>query len=616
MSILSFLLNRAGARATFNLRTVTADPRRSYVPLILTIAIAASAAARPQQQPDEEPRGITGSVLAPDGSPVPIGTVAFRGLGGETSTSIGPDGRFHLVPHAAASHQVYVSVPGFAVHRINVLVPPSKTFTFPPIRLPSPSYFRVRGMSPAREPIGSPFILRQSFDVNGMPLSEGPAARAADQFDSDGAVTIGPLPRGITTMALDIQPFARTRLPDVRITSGSAIVDGAMVMLEPGAVLHVDVVDGEGAPVPAHEVRIEDALPFSPLFFSPARTDENGRATFERLASGRYRLRTRTVEPCGRQFLTISRSVRVSGSGTLRTRLVIGGRATFRLMSSGVPLRATSLSVTAESAPAVRPPWLRTSILSPFVGRPFGPYSLDSPCNGVTDADGRVTLAEFPPGPARVDVRLPHSTWVGRVSVPPDGREVALDIPSGFMSVRVSNAATKAPLAGAAITWTSGGARVETTTSATGDALMGAVAAAPGTLTVRAPRFRSADVKLPAPPEVLHEVALVPARDSVQARVVAESGDPVAAVVELVPDDPIETAYVATTDSKGSVRFFDLPPGSLRLVTHADGYVTSVTRIPANATDDVVVTLRLKATDYGLQATGYGNAAAPAVRQP
>ncbi|MGH9373708.1 MAG: MSCRAMM family protein, partial [Vicinamibacterales bacterium] len=258
------------------------------------------------------------------------------------------------------------------------------------------------------------------------------------------------------------------------------------------------------------------------------------------------------------------------------------------------PLRAAPVSVTPESAPSGPPPWLRTRpALSPFVGRMFGPFAFESPCIGVTDADGRVTLTNFPPGGARIDVRLPSATWVRRLMVPTDGREVAIEVPGGFLPLRVSNAATGNPVAGAAITWTSSGARVEAIASASGEALLGGVAAAPGTLTIRTTGYHPFEQKLPEPPGVLHEVVVVPTRNmNLQCRVITAAGEPLPdAVVELTPEDPIEGGYLTVTDEKGFARFVDPPQGALRLLARADGYVAAGMRIPADATREPVVTL-------------------------
>ena len=565
-----------------------------YTALIATAVLTAIVAARAQPKDVREELGVSGYVLTPDGVPVSGGTVTVRSQGAEADTPVSQAGRFRIVPHVPGASEMRVSVPGFAVHRVTVGVPPSKTLTLPPIRLPRPSYFRVRLVSPAGEPITAPRILSQSLDVSGVPIGEPPGGRVPLEVDPDGTTTIGPLPRGITTLMLDTPPFARTRLPDVRIT-GEPLVDAGTVRVEPGGTLHVEVVDETGAPIAGHGVSLEDAVPFSPAMIPAQRTDPEGRVTFDRLASRRYRVRTATVGMCGnpRLRLTISRSISASGTGTIQTRLIVGGTVTLRFTTAGVPLRAAQVALTPEAMPPAPPPWLRAPFMSPqFVGRPFRLFG-ESSCLGATDSAGRVRFTSFPPGPARADVRLPNSTWVRRLNVPAQARDVELEIPAGFMPLSIVNAHTRAAIPAAAITWTSSGGRIEATTSVSGEALLDGVADAPGTLAVRLQGYRPRELKLPTPPDVLHEVALEPTRDGpLQCRVVSESGKPLAnAVVELTPADPLELAHIATTDEKGLVRFFPVPAGSLRLLGWANGYAASRMVVPANATSEVTLTL-------------------------
>ena len=243
--------------------------------------------------------GVTGYVLAPDGTPVSGGIVGIGSRAGRETTSIGRTGRFRLVPDAPGDHELVVSASGLAAYRVRITVPPSRTLRLPVIRLSPATYFRVRFVSTSGEPITSPRVRRMSVDLSGMPIWEPRDGSRDDQIDSDGTMTIGPLPRGVTMLALDMPLLAQTRLPDVHVTGDAPLLDAGTVMVEPGALVHVDVVDITGAPVPEHLVFIEDALPLSPLGVPPVRTNQQGRATFNRLGAGRYRVHTRSTERCG-----------------------------------------------------------------------------------------------------------------------------------------------------------------------------------------------------------------------------------------------------------------------------------------------------------------------------
>jgi Carboxypeptidase regulatory-like domain len=99
---------------------------------------------------------------------------------------------------------------------------------------------------------------------------------------------------------------------------------------------------------------------------------------------------------------------------------------------------------------------------------------------------------------------------------------------------------------------------------------------------VTAPGFQPAEQRLPEPPGILHDVAPVPLPPtSVSLRVVTASGDALPnAVVEVAPENPLETPQLAVTNPKGVVTFPDAPAGTLRVTAIANGYLASTRRIP------------------------------------
>jgi hypothetical protein len=550
--------------------------------LLLVNALASLfAASGAQPLPVVEEPGVSGYVLAPDGTPVSGGTVIAQSGAVSTTASIDSTGRFRLVPMRSGSHQLLVTVPELVPYRVTVIVPDSRSLRLPVIRLAAGAYFRVRLVSLAGEPIIAPQLRRRLFDVSGKPIFDGPGDRISDATDNDGAMTIGPLPGGIMTVAVDMPSFAQTRVPDVNFgTNATKIVDGGTIAVQqPGAVLHVDVLDGTGAGVPNHEVHIDDTRPRSPLVFRPVRTNQQGRATFDRLAAGRYRVWATAVDRCANVVLTTSRVVAVSGSGTVETPLVVGGRATFRITSPFGP----AMGVLVSASPNV-----------PQLSSPFADRATSFGCRGATDSNGRITLTNFPPGPSHIDVHMANSTYIRQVEVPSDGREVAVAIPEGFLPVHVVNAFTNQPVTRATITWTGNEARVEATATVSGDALLEAVGTKGGTLAVAAQRYQPAEERLPEPPGIPHTIALMPVSPAMnlRPRVTTASGEPLSnAVVELVSANPAEVPRVAATDAQGVVTFSDVPSGSLQLIASAGGFVPSTMRIEEDRASEVVVTL-------------------------
>ena len=547
--------------------------------LLVDVVMLMFTATGAQPQSGMEDPGVSGYVLSPDGAPVSGGMVIARFGMVSSSVSIDSTGRFRVVPARSGVHQFVVSVPGLVPFRIMVTVPQSRSLRLPVIRLSAGALFRVRLVSAGGEPILAPQFHRRQFDASGRPMVDAPGDQPSDSGDNDGATTIGPLPRGIMTLAVDMPFFAQTRLPDVNIADPSRDLDGGTVVIQqPGAVLNVDVMDGAGAGVPNHEMFIEDPHPRSPLVFRPERTNPQGRATFDRLAAGQYRISTTAVDRCAGVWLTASRVIPVATNGTAETPLVIGGRARFRITSPFGPKAGAQISASPDVPP---PP-------SPFPLRP-----IPSGCRGVTDGEGRVTLTNFPPGPANVEVRMANSTYIRRVEVPLDGREVAIAIPDGFLPVHVVNDKNE-PVRGTSIRWTGSGGRVEAAATASGDALLEGVGTAQGTLTVAAPGYQLTEEALAEPPGSLHTLVLspLPQPAPVRARVMTMAGESLRdAVVELLSADPATVPRVALTNGRGVVMFDDVSSGSSQLIVSADGFATSTMRIAKDAPGEVVVTL-------------------------
>lgn len=557
---------------------------------------------------------LSGYVLTPEWLPVSGGTVNVLSSLAQRVTTIESDGRFRIEALGPGTYDLRVSVPRLMTHRVRLTMPSSGHLMLPPIRLSPPSYVRLRVLSPAGEPITAPRVFSDSYDVEGTLIPERPGEWGPNPAHADGITTIGPLPRGIAVLGVDTPPFARTPLPDVRVTGESPLIDAGTVTLEPGATLQVTVVDGAGNPVPDHEVHLDDGVALSSVPWPPVRTDANGRAVFERLHSGRYTLRARGLQPCGAVWPTAGSSVDVGGSGTVEKRLVIAGVLRLRLTSAGVPLAATRVSVAPDLPSRRQPSWLRQPSRAFLFQSRFRGLPGEAPCAGVTDSAGRVTLPNVPPGRARATVSLRTSTWLRRLQVPADGRQVSVQIPAGILPLRIVAADARKPISGATITWTSGGARVEAAASVTGDVLAEGVSADAGTLAVRAPTYRPLALRFAAPPDVLYEVALEPVGGpELRCRIVSEAGRPLPdTVVELVPHDRLEVGQLATTDPQGAVRFLDVSSGPARIVARADGYAATILEsVTAHlkSADPVVVALF---PGYRVEAVVESTAAGPA----
>jgi hypothetical protein len=562
---------------------MTIRPREAIAIALLCVTSSIGA------QPAGESVGLNGRVFAPDGMPVSGGTVLLvRSAINRSQAAIDRDGRFRIVPDQPGLHRVFIAAPGLAPHRFTIDVPPSRTATVPDITLSEATYFHARFVTADGEVVTSPVVQRQSLDANGLLLPAND--QLPDQRGDDGSITLGPLPNGTTMLALDMPLFPQLRLRDVVVNGSDTLIEGGTIVIPPSASLDVDIVDAAGAAVPAHNVRLEDAVVPSPLSFAVVRTNEQGRASFERLAAGRYRVWTTSAGRCDIQPLTISRPVNVGG-GVARVRIVVGGTATFRVMSALGPLRGRHVVAIPESPPSSAPIVPAAPDVSRYARRPPLPMS-DRGCAGVTDADGRVTLQNFPPGSTRIEVGLFNSRFVRRVTVPTNGQENVVGVPDGLVPVHVSNAVTGMPVAGASVVWVGDGGRVEANTSATGDALLESVGTAGGTMTISERDYEAAEAAFDEPPAT-SQVALQPLMPSFL-KVIVVNGEAVPlrnALVELSTMNPLDDDVLAVTDRLGITSFSNVAQGALRVTARADDFTSASVMVARDSRSDVVVTL-------------------------
>ena len=555
----------------------------------VTLAIAlVCAVAAARAQPDAV--GVRGSVGNHEGTPVAEGTVTLQSSSDRSSivtASIDQSGRFQIVPTAAGRHRLTILAPGYASRLVDVIVPVSRTIALPALLLEEPAYFRARFVNTDGDVIVSPVIRRRSVGVDGVSFP-GTGVDGSSRVDADGSVTIGPLPNGVTTMALDMPGLAQTRLPDVTVRGHQGRHDGGTIVIQPGTVLRVEIVNSDGAPVANHPVAIEDARPNSPLAVRTVRTDHVGRATFDRLGEGRYFVGAPMVDRCNGRGVPLSTGqlVSVNGTGNAGARIAVEGRAALRVISLGGPLAGRTVLVAPDAA---RPAYSRTITMP---GRP--PIFVAPPsCPGITDGDGRATFTHVPQGAARVSVRLYNSTFERQVDLRSAGREITIEVPNGAIQLRVIDASTSRGVPQASVTWSGGGYRVLAIATGSGDVLLEGVGDSPGLLSATASGFLEGKVEVSASPATF-EVALTPAPSRERTvRVVADTGEPIAhAIVLLAPATIFNVGVYATTDTNGVVRFTDVPPGVARVVAQADGFVGGALNLPADSNAPATLALR------------------------
>jgi hypothetical protein len=541
-------------------------------------------------QPLGEAPSIAARVVDPDGKPVTTGTVALMTTPtARVTAAINANGEFRIHADVPGRHAMWISVPDLAPYRAIVSVPASRSMALPDIQLQQATYLRARFVSAEGEPLGGS-MRRRSLDADGGLIAD-PLDHVRQRFENDGTVMLGPLPLGRTLLAFDRTGWAQTRLRDAIVNGTQPLIDAGTVVIGLGGTIVADVVDAAGAPAAQHNVWIEDAVQPSPLVLTPMKTNDRGRAEFTRIAAGRYRVWTQTVERCGVQPLSVSRLVSASGSGATHIRLVIDGRARLRIMSALGPLVGKSIAASPD-APA-QTPW-QPQVSNPMMLRlrlsmPRSPVG----CAGLTDAEGKVTLSPFPPGAADVRVPLINSTYLTRVTVPASGAEITIDIPDGLVPVKVIDRDTRAPIGSALALWTGSGSRVEAITNANGDALIEATGASGGTLRFTASGYETLEGNFPETPDTLQEVAMTRLPpDLIEMHVATADATPIADATVVLSSSRVGDAdEMATTDAAGIVRFTNLPPGPLRAAVSAAGFMPQQQLIPASRRSSVPLVL-------------------------
>lgn len=563
--------------------------------LVMALALPGATRGGAQELPaagSRPPAAIAGRVVA-GGSPVDAGRVVLRSPGAEYEAAIGLRGEFRLAGVAPGWYEASASSPGWMTHRFTVLA--AGDLVLPEIRLSSPAFFQLQIVSPSGEPIVAPRILLRSYQPDGRPVPNGGEPVRVTSAGA-GAMSIGPLPRGLTRLTIDADPFARTTLPELRVSEDSQTIDGGTVMLEAGGVLEIAVVDEQGAAVRGHPVQLDADDLSAPEMTSTHRTDARGWVIFDRLRSGLHRVRIPALQPCSVHTPLLERAIEVGPGDSVRREISVAGVPLAISLSSGeAPLAAAEvvLAPLISSGPPSR--WLRTRARG--IPDP-GSTSLTrgaAPCADFADAAGEVRFRHAPPGPARIGIRLGDSLWTRHVNVPEVGGRLNVSVPGGVLAVRVLSADTGLPVPGARVVWASAGSEVEAASDGRGHVLLQAVGDGIGRLRVQAYGHAEAveeNVAVDSPSPVVIKLVRE-AGPRLSCRVLeAGSGKPVeSALVVLSPADPIEDTHVGATDAAGTIHFSNLPEGGLRLAARARGYEPQTMSIPAASREPVVLML-------------------------
>ena len=233
-------------------------------------------------------------------------------------------------------------------------------------------------------------------------------------------------------LGLDSPPLALTRLQDLYVSDSGELLDVGTVMVDLGRILHVDVVDATGAPIPGHNVLIEDARPFGPFLFPASRTTPQGRATFQRLAAGTIPRPHLDGWPLWRAATDLWPSRVCAGPRNLQHPDRCRGHGEPSPQHTVRRITRRFCDTDAGFGDATTSALASDDADNPMSPRP----SLDRShqkrrASGPRTQTGCVALSDFPPGPARIDLRFPNSRYTQRVTVKTPDARFLCDIPTG-----------------------------------------------------------------------------------------------------------------------------------------------------------------------------------------
>jgi hypothetical protein len=160
--------------------------------------------------------------------------------------------------------------------------------------------------------------------------------------------------------------------------------------------------------------------------------------------------------------------------------------------------------------------------------------------------------------------------------------------------MRVIDRSTQHAVALARATWVGNTGRVEALTTPNGDALLEAVGASGGTLTVSHRDYQTLEGAFETTPDTIQEVALerLPTYLT-QVVVVSDDNKPVPnAVVTLLGGG--EIVHFAATYPSGMANFMDVGRGALNLTAHADGFAPATVHVAEDARASIRIVMTRK----------------------
>jgi hypothetical protein len=405
-------------------------------------------------------------------------------------------------------------------------------------------------------------------------------------------VNIRGLPLGVSQLVLNTPPFARLRLPPLDIGEFTPEIDLGTIAVGMGATLEATVRDAAGRPRPGVSVRLDRGPGVSSADPDVAETDAEGHASIGRLGPGRYRVRVGGDERPGGTGPFAEEWFRVSESDTRLERTFTAGGVSLEVTvaTQAGPLPAARVSVMPGLGDPPEVEGFVVQTKTRLINAPFNPG-----IRSVTNEVGQATLADVPPGPARLAIGLPGSTWSMPITVGVTDNNVNVLVPPAIAELFVRDAISGEAIPARA-TWSAQGSdiRIVASTNPAGLAIFEGLIDGPASLELESRDHVRLRLELPGLSAMPTE-ALMDRTDqtNLTVQLLTAEGRPVTgASAELVQATPRRWKRVAVSRDDGTLGFSAIEPAAGRMVVRHPSFATSALDLAAKGPNTIGLVLR------------------------
>ena len=390
---------------------------------------------------------ISGRVIDEHGRPIPAASLSLI-RGQATNVVVSDTGAFKAEQLGGGTYTLEAAAEGFRFQSVEVTLEKRQRATVA-IRMALGAQVTVLLVTPTGEPVPKPRLRVESNSAIGFEMIDLIRPRRAYTGTPDGRVNIRGLPLGVSQLVLDTPPFARLRLPPLDIGEFTPEIDLGTITVGTGATLEATVKDAAGRVRAGVSVRLDRGPGVSSADPDVAETDAEGHASIGRLGPGRYRVRVGGDERPGGTGPFAEEWFRVSETDTRVDRTFTAGGVALdvTIATQAGPLQTARVFVMPGLGDAPEVEGFVVQTKTRMINTPFNPG-----IRSVTNEAGQATLADVPPGPARLGFLLPGSTWSMPITVGVTDGSTSVLVPPAMAEVFVRDAVSGEGIP-ARVTW-------------------------------------------------------------------------------------------------------------------------------------------------------------------